>query len=82
MRHLEDLGDLVYGCTCAQRAKQQYKLFLVITCIVHRLLLLLCRQLLLALVTGTRWMPGIRSLAAYLFELVESMQSLYTYVEC
>jgi hypothetical protein len=41
----------------------------------------LCRKLLLKAVAGSRWMPGLSSLAEFAFSMIEGMQGYYTYVE-
>ncbi|WIA41960.1 hypothetical protein OEZ86_009264 [Tetradesmus obliquus] len=40
------------------------------------------RRLLQRMVTSSRWLPGLSSLAEFAFNMVEGMQSYYTYVEC
>lgn len=40
-----------------------------------------CRHLLLKAVAGSRWVPGLSSLAEFAFSMIEGMQSYYTYVE-
>ena len=44
---------------------------------------LLCcrRKLLVKAVAGSRWVPGLGSLAEFAFSMIEGMQSYYTYVE-
>ncbi|WIA21530.1 hypothetical protein OEZ85_000729 [Tetradesmus obliquus] len=39
-------------------------------------------RLLQRMVTSSRWLPGLSSLAEFAFNMVEGMQSYYTYVEC
>lgn len=39
------------------------------------------RKLLLKAVAGSRWVPGLSSLAEFAFSMIEGMQSYYTYVE-
>lgn len=41
-----------------------------------------CRHLLLKVVSGSRWVPGLSSLTEFAFSMIEGMQSYYTYVEC
>lgn len=40
-----------------------------------------CRRLLLKLVAGSRYLPGMANLADFAFNMVEGMQGYYTYVE-
>lgn len=40
------------------------------------------RRLLQRMVSSSRWLPGLSSLAEFAFSMVEGMQSYYTYVEC
>jgi hypothetical protein len=41
-----------------------------------------CRRLLQRMVSSSRWLPGLSNLAEFAFNMVEGMQSYYTYVEC
>jgi hypothetical protein len=41
----------------------------------------MCRRLLMKLVSGSRYVPGMASLADFAFSMVEGMQGYYTYVE-
>lgn len=50
-------------------------------CCSRLLLSVLCRKLLLKAVAGSRWMPGLSSLAEFAFSMIEGMQGYYTYVE-
>jgi len=40
-----------------------------------------CRHLLLKVVAGSRWVPGLSSLMEFGLSMIEGMQAYYTYVE-
>jgi hypothetical protein len=42
---------------------------------------LYCRRVLQQIVAGSRWVPGLSTLAEFAFSMIEGMQSYYTYVE-